>query len=209
MKYFTALVVIFSSMNAISQDKVHFGVNTGITYSGIRGLESDNQKNKYDFDFLIGASVEIPLSKKFSFLTGLNYERKSIIEEIKFSKLKVFGTEDPLLLNRPSSFTNKYTFNYLTLPADIKFHFGKNNLFFVNGGVQANLLLDKSAFYHTFDFGVNLGVGTKVKLSDLINLNIEIRDNLGLIKINDDSVYTKGNIKTNAINLVLNWEFNI
>jgi hypothetical protein len=40
-------------------------------------------------------------------------------------------------------------------------------------------------------------------------LKLELRENLGLVNTSDVEVYNDGTIKTNSINLILNWSFNL
>jgi len=58
-----------------------------------------------------------------------------------------------------------------------------------------------------FDFGVNLGVGICFPIDEKNDLNIELRDNLGLANINTGSTVGNGAIKTNSVNLIIAWQF--
>lgn len=210
------LFCFFYSFSSIAQQKVKFGINTGLTYSNIRGNEIAD-KNKYDFDFLLGTSFELPINNKFSFITGLNYERKSFKKEFFYEVLNpVFDPVDPAF-SQDSGFTVKATLSYLNIPINIKYYLGKNNSFFVNGGINTAVFLNLNSNIYgneknaikTLDFGVNLGFGKKVKLNEKINLNIEIKDSYGLVNISKEPVYNNGTVKTNSVNLILNWEFKI
>lgn len=214
MKKIFYIFFIFSSLLSIAQEKTNFGINTGLTYSDIRGNEIAN-KNKYDFDFLIGASVEIPINKKFSFLTGLNYERKSYTGEIIFTKI-LYNPIDPAF-TQESSNKIKETLSYLNIPLNAKYYVGKQNSFFVNGGIYTAIFINsktnfggnEKGLFNALDFGVNLGIGKKIKLNEKVILNIEIKDNYGLVNISKLPVHNNGTVKANSFNLLLNWEIKI
>ena len=209
------LFCFFYSFSSIAQEKVKFGINTGVTYSNIRGNEIAD-KNKYDFNFLLGTSFELPINNKLSFYTGLNYERKSFKREVLYDVIyPVFDPIDPAF-SQDSGFTVKATLSYLNIPINIKYYLGKKNSFFVNGGLNTAVFLnlnsnieDEKNIIKTLDFGVNLGFGKKIKLNEKTHLNIEIRDNYGLVNISSVPVYNNGTVKTNSVNLILNWEFKI
>ncbi|KAB1156855.1 outer membrane beta-barrel protein [Flavobacterium luteum] len=203
------------SLFSIAQDKIKFGINTGVTYSNIRGNEIAD-KNKYDFDFLLGTSFELPINNKMSFFTGLNYERKSFKRKILFEEnLIEFDPFDPAF-SQDAGFTAKATLSYLSIPLNIKYYLGRKNSFFLNGGLNTAIFLNLNSNIgnekngiKTFDFGFNLGFGKKIKLNEKTNLNIEIKDSYGLVNISSIPVYNNGTVKTNSVNLILNWEFKI
>ena len=56
---------LLTSTIAFAQKKPVFGINAGLTYSSIRGNEIADQ-HEYDFNFLLGGSVELPLNEAFS-----------------------------------------------------------------------------------------------------------------------------------------------
>jgi hypothetical protein len=202
--------ILLASM-VYSQNETKIGVNFGGTYSKFRGnslIENADPK----MDFLIGASFEYYIKENLSLKTGLNYERKGFtnksfgFEEFEFSSNKIKVT------------TN---FNYLILPILIKYELGNLKQFFVEGGVFLGYLLNtktKASGYPTddstslnkkLDVGLSFGIGKKFNLNDESNLNIEIRENLGLINISDVEVIDNGTIKTNSLNLILTWDFEI
>ena len=53
------------------------------------------------------------------------------------------------------------------------------------------------------------GFGKTFKLKNNNELSIEVRENLGLSEINDVTVVDNGFIKTNSINLICNYSFNL
>jgi Outer membrane protein beta-barrel domain len=213
MKKAICIFYVFYSLFSMAQKKVSFGINTGMTYSVTHGNAIANE-NKYDFDFLIGTSIEVPLSKKISFFSGINYERKSYIREILFVRLNIYNPQDPTF-SKGSGFLVNNRFSYLNIPLNLKCYLGNKNLFFIDGGLYTAIFLNSSSslngnengFFKTLDFGSNLGLGKKIKLNEKVNLNVEIRDSYGLVNISKTPIYNDGILKLNSVNLILNWQF--
>ena len=103
----------------------------------------------------------------------------------------------------------------------IVFH-GKKDDFYVNGGVFLGYLLNSKLTSKKFndstnttdmnkkiDAGLVFGFGKVFRLNDKNELKLEIRENLGLVNTSDVDVYNDGTIKTNSLNLILNWNFNL
>ncbi len=208
-----ALFIIGMLLTSIiyAQNEIRIGVNTGGTYSKFYGnnlIENADAK----IDFLIGVSFEYYIKENLSLKTNLNYERKSFTN-------KSFGVEEfDFSINEVKITTS---FNYLTLPILIKYELGNSKQFFVDGGVFIGYLLnnkskangfpesDSTSLNKKLDGGLSFGIGKKFNLNDKSNLNIEIRENLGLINISDVEVFDNGTIKTNSLNLILTWDFEI
>ena len=59
------------------------------------------------------------------------------------------------------------------------------------------------------DFGLIFSVGKTFKLKNNSEINIEIRENLGLANISALPVVGDGSIKSNSINLICNYSFKL
>jgi len=215
MKKYLFLLLVASSAT-FAQHKPKLGVNVGGTYSNIRGNEIADT-NKYDANFLIGASIEIPLNERFSLLGNLNYERKTFK-----NTLNVIGGNpfDPMFTTQNVDI--KARLEYLTIPVNLKYYIDSQKRFYINGGAFAGIFLDSNTkvdgentnenendLFQTLDLGVNLGVGTNIKITEKNSLNIEIRHNYGLKNISKAKVYNDDNVKTNSFNLIANWQFDL
>ena len=215
MKRIIIVFCVCFSLFSVAQEKIKFGISTGITYSGIYGNEFEN-KNSYDFDFLIGSSFEFPINHKLSFLTGLNYERKSFAGEILFNKSTLPPLNDPAF-SSASGFTINSTLSFINIPLNLKYYIKGNESLFVDGGIftaflftsKSNVAGIKTGNYNTLDFGINLGFGKKIKLNTNNYLNIEIRDSYGIVNVSKANIYNNGTMKTNSIVLLFNWEVKI
>jgi hypothetical protein len=65
-----------------------------------------------------------------------------------------------------------------------------------------------SGIFKTFDFGLNFGFGTKIKVTQKHIMNLELRHNLGLSNISEIRTINDKAVKTNSFNLIANWQFN-
>ena len=210
-KYIVLLILVCYS--ALGQNQPIFGVNIGGTFANIRGNVAAN-KNEYKPNFLVGASIELPLNERFSFIGNLNYERKSFGQTRNVTEFEDF---DPIVGSK--NIDVNLRFEYLTIPVNIKYYVDTQKRFFVNGGPFAGILLNSNSFVDgnkssekefikPLDFGLNLGVGTLIKITENQNLNLELRHNLGLSNVSKVRTINDNGLKTNSFNLIANWQFN-
>jgi Outer membrane protein beta-barrel domain len=193
-----------------------FGINAGATYAGIRG-NNEAEKNNYALDYLVGVSLEVPLSEKLSLITNLNYERISYSRDYYIEN----SNFDPLIVPGGYEVTVRATMQYLTLPVNLKYYIDPSKTFYINGGVFAGYFLDgitkvegdktedDYSIFKKINFGVNLGAGMRIPINATNDLNIELRDNLGLVNISDVPVVGNGTVKTNSVNLMVIWQFSL
>lgn len=212
-------IMLFISTFTFAQNKPTFGINAGGTYANVRGNESAD-RNEYDFNFLLGGSVEMPLSSKVSFLLNVNYERKTFQQDLNaaFFNPALSDPFDPIVT---SEFVNiKVRLEYITIPLNLKYYLNERKNFFINGGPFVGVFLnsqskangtkineDGNGLFKTLDFGGNFGIGTRFKINEKYSLNLEIRHNYGLANISSVPVINGGSIKTNTFNLIANWQF--
>ena len=210
------LVILLISTASFAQNKPKLGVNLGGTFSNIRGNEIADT-NKYNANFLVGASFELPLNERFSLLTNVNYERKSFKNNVTVYAGDPF---DPVITTR--NIDVEARLEYITIPVNLKYYIDANRKFYVNGGAFVGIFLDSNTkgdgensnndenyLFKTLDFGANLGIGTNFKINDKNSLNLEIRHNYGLANISKVQVYNDDKVKTNSFNLIANWQFDL
>ncbi len=211
-------ILLFPAL-MFSQETLKLGINAGATYSSIRG-NAVADRSEGAVNFLIGTSLEYPLTEKLSVLANLNFERKSFTNTIYFETLGNFDpVVDPAFMT--GSFKARGTLNYITLPVNLKYYLGAKKAFYINGGpyagffisettkVDGNKVTDDSDTFKTIDFGVNLGIGTRIAINEKSDLNIELRDCLGLTNISKVPVIDNGTVKTNSLALVVGWQFGL
>lgn len=218
IKHLLILTICLFCFNMLqSQNEWKLGLNFGSTLSNIRGNEVA-ELNNAALDFLIGTSIEYLFSENTSLKTNINYERKSFSRDINLGSIS--DPFDPVLSN--NSVKARTTLSYLSIPVMVGYKFGSNKNFFINGGPFIGFFLDSGAkvdgekvdensndLFNSSDYGFSLGIGTKIKLNETNNLNIELRNNLGLSNISAVAIIDDGNLKTNSLNLILNWEFDL
>ena len=154
------LVILLISTASFAQNKPKFGVNLGGTFSNIRGNEIADT-NKYNANFLVGASFELPLNERFSLLTNVNYERKSFKNNVTVYAGDPF---DPVITTR--NIDVEARLEYITIPVNLKYYIDANKKFYVNGGAFVGIFLDSNTkgdgensnndenyLFKTLDFG--------------------------------------------------------
>ena len=213
---YALLVSIFFISNNFAQSKLKLGVNGGLTYSSFRG-NPQIETLEAGFDFLVGVSFEYQLKERLSLVSNINYDRKTATDNPYIQIIE--NPEDPSFYGKVKI---KFRNQYLSLPILLKYKFGTNNSFFINGGPFLSYLLkseltnnydntssDQTDNFKTLDYGLTFGFGKTFKLKNNNELSIEIRENLGLSEINDVTVVDNGFVKTNSINLICNYSFNL
>ena len=213
-RIFFLTILILSAITSNAQSKSKLGVNGGLTYTSLRGNELVKLDPK--FSYVTGVSFEYEFGKNISLGFNLNYENKGAKENGFYQLTNQNGTSEVIQSD------TVIDYNYLVLPIYINYYFGTKNDFYVNGGFFTGYLLnaslsskkfdnktDISDSYKKMDAGLQFGLGKKFSLNDKNELKIEIRENLGLININDFNAYNGGSTKTNSLNLILNWNFTL
>lgn len=144
-------------------------------------------------NFLIGYRVEYGLTKWLSYNIGLLYDRKG--QNYKY--LLRDDNNNVIIDNgEPIEFIEKNRLNYLTLPMNLRFKLGDKHKLIHTVGVYGSYLIDSYySNYSLFDFGLTFGVGGEFKLTNRLNINMEIRDNLGLYKISNQ-------VRNNSVSFV-------
>lgn len=219
MKKQLSLLLLLTNLISLAQKDIILSFSSGTTFSNIRG-NSIAEQNKYDFNYVGGIAIEKPINDKFSFLIGLNYDNKSFKNEVDFDRLNLFNSFDPVFSNEKRKI--KITLQYLSAPILFRYYIDKKKSLFINSGpylgfflnsttkVEGDKIKDESnMLFKDLDFGWSFGIGKKVKLSEKSNINIELRDNLGLINVSDVPVYGNGTVKLNSFNLLLGYEFKL
>jgi hypothetical protein len=211
---FALLPIIAFSQETTNMKAVKFGVQGGATYYGLKG--SNMPEYTHGFNYLIGVLFEVPLSNKFSLVTNLNLERKSERSIVR-SQFFYPPYNEMIYLTTES----RNTFQYLTLPLNIKYYLGQKKRFYINGGPYASYIVGRfrkvngdkqnafSLSIRHLDYGINLGAGYRLPIYGSNNINIELRDNMGLVDVNDNSRLGPDKVHTNTVNLIVSWQFKL
>lgn len=220
MKYLklSTTFLILLSIQTFSQEsnngRFKIGLNLGVNQSDLKesALEDYDKVISYSF----GISSEYKISKKFSLFFNINYDNK--VMKLEDFRVTNFNNNETYLVD------NKIIFNYLNLPVNIRYHFGKSNKLFADSGVfynhflnvknkttrndtgeEINVFIDPNVKKH--DYGILIGLGYIFHLNEKNCLSILLRDEFGIPNIMDYPNNPNVNIKTNTIKLILNWQF--
>lgn len=214
MTYFRKHVftlLVFLPLVSIAQNDLTVGIHGGPTSSTIRGFETSRDLSAR-ISFLVGMSLEYQWSESSSLVSGVSYERKS------------FNDDTPLAFEDGFRKVERdFEYNYLTIPLLYRFKIGNEKTkFFINAGVYIGFFQNGtvSDFEVTFDlneddfekteFGAAAGIGVIHKISDLFNISLELRNNLGLTNISTIPVdFEDGEVLTNTINAILGFSVNL
>lgn len=215
MKKSFLLILIISAIS-FGQSKVKLGVNGGLNYSSLRGNDFTERTIKPGFSYLMGFSFEYFIKENLSINSNLNFEQKLTKESGEVYLTDQFGYTEVVTTD------TRIKYNYIILPVYTSFYFGTKKDFYINGGVFIGYLLNSKITSKRFndktdttdsnkktDVGLVFGFGKLFKLNEKNSLKIEVRENLGLVNTSDVEVYNDGAIKTNSINLILNWNFSL
>ncbi|MDR6966747.1 hypothetical protein J2X31_000745 [Flavobacterium arsenatis] len=220
------LLLLLMGVATFAQEKPKFGINLGSTFSNIRESDSNSEEDffyentKYDLNFLVGVSMELPLGEKFSLLGNVNYERKTFKKTKNLDELFLPNPDDPNF-NQDRTVDMKQRLEYITIPINLKYYLDAQKRFYVNGGPFIGFFLNSNlktegknvndngdSIFKTLDFGANLGIGTNFKINEKNSLNLELRHNYGFVNIADFN-YNDTKLKTNSFNLIANWQFDL
>jgi len=203
-----------------AQEEIKYGISAGATFSDIRG-EGYAADFNYGLGYLLGVSIDMPLNQRFSFCTGINYEKKNTVNKTSFSYTETIVGPDGTAVQLPVEGSGKITtsLDYVVVPVNLKYYLDIwENYYVTGGGFVGYAFNDKYTIegnepmggyeqdYELWDYGVNFGIGAKFKLTRYQELNIELRDNLGLANI---TAIASDKISTNSINLIANWQFSL
>jgi opacity protein-like surface antigen len=175
----TTIIIVFGAFTATfaqqQKGNVEFGINTGFSVSSLSyGLEDFNTFRK---SIHFGLSSNYYFSDRWSILGKLIYDPK--------------GSNGLFLINQ--DFSNSFSdprLNYLTVPITANWHFGKKRNWYLNVGPYAGFLvsakergsdIDIKHVFKSTDFGVSLGIGVKLPLSEAVKAMIEYDLQFGAI----------------------------
>lgn len=232
MKRFFLLFLILITNTIYSQEKIRFGINSGVNYYSLRGTEIlDNVDS--NFGYAIGLNFEYKISEKLSLSTDLIFEKKRVNYSYDFVYTPMSQDGIPGEDEKYNGVT-KNSFNFITLPITLKYKIGNKNPYFVKSGVYlAKMLSQKektevspSWIYYgspndnfpmasridNQDYGLTFAIGKEFKIKDKNYFIVELRDNLGfhnsVSRIGADG-YSNQEIKTNTLALLIQWSFGL
>jgi hypothetical protein len=217
MKYLSVLLLAISlSIYSFAQDnKFEIGMQGGPNISSLR---FQNQtfavKNNSLVAFSGGLFFQYNLNKTFSLRADPGFERKGYHYNYNYN----------YPLPNISNEKVRESFNYLTIPVLLRASIGNKIRYFINAGPyigfllsekerdtppnQATLIYNNTNYYTKTDLGITAGIGLAIPIKDKFALSLEIRNNLGLMNINNNTFENgSDNIKTNSTNLLIGFAY--
>lgn len=167
-------LVIMGTVTLSAQERdsgdIEIETSFGYTASFINGDFVDVTSTKSSIRF--GANVDFYLNDRWSIRTGLNYDN--------------LGAE---------SIGEKLELIYVTIPANINWHFGSTRKWNLNFGFSSGLLTAaklndvKVDGAKSFQLSVSYGIGYKLEVSRNISLMFDIQNQVGITSyLEDDSI---------------------
>ena len=177
----------------LNSGKVEFGLDGGVNYPSIRGLEGGESRSTFN----IGFYFDIKL-KDSAWMVHTGVLVKSTMGE---SNLPTYSLGDPNLDNSFADGRVKKKINYFNVPIMMKYKFNKR--IYAEAGIMPSLrakahdiftvsdnngdleyTLDIGDKYHRLDFGLIGGVGYRLMGGN--GMNLGVRYYLGLVDITID-----------------------
>lgn len=176
----------------LNTGKIEFGLDGGVNYPSIRGLEGGDARSTFN----IGFYFDIKL-KDSAWMVHTGVLVKSTMGE---SNLPVYTLGDPDLDNVFAGGQVKTKLNYFNVPIMMKYKFNKR--IYAEGGIMPSLrakaydiftaenngdleyTLETGDKYHRVDFGLIAGVGYRLMGGN--GMNLGIRYYFGLVDITID-----------------------
>lgn len=218
MKPFNLIILLFAfGTNTYAQEneedvfknEFKIGFNAGGNYSDIYGEGSLAKDYKGTINYNLGLSAEYRLTKRWSLLANINYDRKFVKD---YYPTSFFGTTP-----RDKA---EFNFEYLSIPLMAKYRIPNTFLYGVGGMYYANLLeiknynngvlsgIDFKEVFANEDFGLVAGFGFQFyeNENETNALSIELRDSFGLKDISGPFFES---VKTNSLCLLLNYNISL
>jgi len=181
MKNVVVVFFILVSMTSFGQKRnngdVELGLNLGFNASNVTNSDGKSDDGS---GFNAGASADYFFSNRWSIKGKMIYDQK--------------GWDNGYFnnLDAGNSYTTNYNLNYLTIPVMANWHFGGNRNWYLNFGPYLGFLLSasesatnfdvKEAFNST-DFGLALGIGVKIPVTDNLKISFEYEEQGGFSDI--------------------------
>jgi Outer membrane protein beta-barrel domain len=207
-----ALFLCLFTLSSFGQRNLFdIGIEGGFGSSSLRGNDfiARNYHNRTSCE--TGLFVQYNCRRIISIRTGMYYEQKGSVREIKVRDDvgSSIGTAEI-----------KESFNYITIPILVRATIGNKVRYFVNAGPYLGFLLKQKVTYGAFqqfpeetfnatdnykktERGISTGAGILFNCKQRFAFSMELRNNLGLTNTSKLSVINNGEIKTSAVNLLL------
>jgi hypothetical protein len=211
MKKCSLFFVLFTLLGGMAKaQSCDAGLELGPGVSTLRGNFWVESLNAPRIGFTGGVFIQKNCSDLISFRTALLFERKG-------SSFTGPVTDEEG--NSMGDMRTNFNFDYLTVPLLFRTTVGKKVRFFANAGPYFSYLLKQTVVsrgdqistmrqadtegYKRFDMGITAGIGLSFPVCSTMNMNVEVRNNLGLVNTSDRPMADNGKIMHNSTNLLV------
>jgi hypothetical protein len=227
-------IFLFSSLlaqyNYTSQwpSRIKMGVEGGVGRNTLFGNPTNEKMNVASLGFNGGLTFEYDINQPlhpdstvkgsihFGIKTGIYYERKGASNTPQSLVAAGFPAGNT---------TIRAHFEYITIPVLVKFMMGRANrvkLYQMLGPYvsvlanqtsihqrpdTANVVVNNTSAYKKVDIGLSLGFGIEIPVKQKFYFNVELRQNIGLLNINQTALPANANVQTNSTTLLFGFSY--
>ncbi|WP_412476386.1 porin family protein [Flavobacterium sp. TBRC 19031] len=177
---------------------VEFGINVGFNNSTVSNSDV-SADTAYGFN--IGGSMDYYFSDRWSIKGKLIYDQK--------------GWDNGFIEDSNGfDYVTDFNINYLTVPVMANWHFGRKRNWFLEFGPYMGFLLnaedvrfgtDVTDSFNSTDFGLSLGIGVKIPVSDKLKLFFEYEGQGGMSDIFKVNEFSRVTNSRSSFNVGLNF----
>ncbi|MFN4027158.1 MAG: porin family protein [Flavobacterium sp.] len=186
--------VVFAQKKGV----VEFGINVGFNNSTVSNSDV-SADTAYGFN--IGGSMDYYFSDRWSIKGKLIYDQK--------------GWDNGFIEDSNGfDYVTDFNINYLTVPVMANWHFGRKRNWFLEFGPYMGFLLnaedvrfgtDVTDSFNSTDFGLSLGIGVKIPVSDKLKLFFEYEGQGGMSDIFKVNEFSRVTNSRSSFNVGLNF----
>lgn len=199
-KLFITVVMVFGCASAVfAQGKgdVEFGFNIGYNSASIYNSDDSSDAGS---GFNVGAAADYYFSDRWSIKGKLIYDQK--------------GWDNDFIETESGTYATNYNLDYLTVPVMANWHFGSKRNWYLNFGPYAGFLLsakdsrfdiDVKEAFNTTDFGLALGIGVKIPVSDKLKIALEYDGQSGFSDIFKNNIGSSVRNSRGSFNVGVNF----
>lgn len=186
--------VVFAQKKGV----VEFGINVGFNNSTVSNSDV-SADTAYGFN--IGGSMDYYFSDRWSIKGKLIYDQK--------------GWDNGFIEDSNGfDYVTDFNINYLTVPVMANWHFGRKRNWFLEFGPYMGFLLNAEDVrfgtnvtdsFNSTDFGLSLGIGVKIPVSDKLKLFFEYEGQGGMSDIFKVNEFSRVTNSRSSFNVGLNF----
>lgn len=199
--FITGILALGLTNSSLAQGKgdVEFGINIGFNSSTVVVSNSIFQPDSGQ-GLNIGFAADYFFSDRWSIKGKLIYDQK--------------GWDNGSFEDENGYYITDYNLNYLTVPVMANWHFGSKRNWYLNFGPYVGFLMsaketagdvDVKEAFNTTDFGLALGIGVKIPVSDKLKISIEYDGQGGFSDVFKDSNGYRIQNSRNSFNVGINF----